>query len=121
NVISREVRMRHENAFAPREVDDGTLDPGGVYQWRANGERHLLNPWTIHLPQQATRKGDYEVFRQYSKLVDDQSREFYTLRGLMEFKTNSAKSIPIEEVEPIEAIMKRFKTGAMSYGSISKE
>lgn len=121
DVIAREGRMRHQNGFAGRELDDGTLDPGGIYQWRADGERHLFNPQTIHLLQQATRNGNYEVFRQYSKLIDDQAREFYTLRGLMEFKTDPEKSIPIDEVESVESIMKRFKTGAMSYGSISKE
>lgn len=121
NIISQESRMRHEHGFALREIDDGALEPGGVYQWRKDGERHLFNPRTIHLLQQATRVGDYEVFRQYSQLIDDQSREFYTLRGLMEFKKTPGKAIPLEEVEPVEAIMKRFKTGAMSYGSISKE
>ncbi|MEX2381881.1 MAG: glutamate synthase central domain-containing protein, partial [Opitutales bacterium] len=121
NVIAREVKLRHENGFSARRVDDGALDPGGVYQWRADGERHLFNPQTIHLLQQATRSGDYEVFRQYSNLIDDQSREHYTLRGLMDLKIKPSKSIPIEEVESAENIMKRFKTGAMSYGAISKE
>jgi len=120
-VIAREVKMRHDNAFAPREADDKTLDPGGLYQWRAGGERHLFNPQTIHLLQQATRLGDYEVFRKYSELVDGQSRELYTLRGLMDFKFDPAMEIPIEEVESEESIVRRFKTGAMSYGSISKE
>lgn len=121
DVIVREVKMRHDDAFSPREVDDETLDPGGVYQWRKEGERHLFNPQTIHLLQQATRLGSYEVFQKYSQLIDDQSREFYTLRGLMEFKFDPARAIPLEEVEPVESIVKRFKTGAMSYGSISKE
>lgn len=121
DVVVREVKLRHDNAFATRDLDDPTLDPGGLYQWRADGERHLFNPQTIHLLQQATRLGDYEVFQKYSRLVDDQSREFYTLRGLMEFKIDPAKSIPIEEVESVESIVRRFKTGAMSYGSISKE
>ncbi len=121
DVITREVKMRHDNAFARVDDDDNTLDPGGVYQWRANGERHLFNPQTIHLLQQATRLGDYEVFRKYSELIDNQSKDLYTLRGLMEFRFDPADEIPIEEVEPVESIVRRFKTGAMSYGSISKE
>lgn len=121
DVIAQEVKMRHDEGFAPRDPDDKTLDPGGVYQWRADGERHLFNPQTIHLLQQAARLGSYEIFKRYAQLVDDQSRELYTLRGLMEFKIDPAESIPIEEVEPVESIVRRFKTGAMSYGSISKE
>ncbi len=121
DVIAREVKMRHDNAYSPRDADDNTLDPGGLYQWRAGGERHLFNPQTIHLLQQATRLGDYEVFKKYSALVDDQSRDFYTLRGLMEFQFDPAKEVPLDEVESVESIVRRFKTGAMSYGSISKE
>ncbi|MEX1119921.1 MAG: glutamate synthase large subunit [Terrimicrobiaceae bacterium] len=121
DVIAREVKMRHNNAFSPREVEDNTLDPGGLYQWRAEGERHLFNPQTIHLLQQATRLGDYEVFRKYSDLVDEQSRDHYTLRGLMDFKFDQDKEIPLDEVESVESIVRRFKSGAMSYGSISKE
>ena len=119
--ITRELALRHQDAFAPREIDDDTLDPGGVYQWRADGEKHLFNPQTIHLLQQATRLGDYEVFRQYSKLVDNQSRDQYTLRGLMTIKADPMHAIPLDQVEPVESILMRFKTGAMSYGSISKE
>lgn len=121
DVIVQEVGLRHAEAFSERDMDDATLDPGGVYQWRKDGERHLFNPQTIHLLQQATRLGSYEVFRKYSQLIDDQSRESYTLRGLMEFKRDPSQSIPIEEVESVESIVRRFKTGAMSYGSISKE
>jgi glutamate synthase (ferredoxin) len=91
-----------------------------MYQWRRNGEHHLFNPRTIHLLQKAVRTGDYATFKEYSKEVNDHSESFNTLRGLMRFK-NGRKSIPIEEVEPIEEITKRFKTGAMSYGSISQE
>jgi glutamate synthase domain-containing protein 2/glutamate synthase domain-containing protein 1/glutamate synthase domain-containing protein 3 len=121
DVITREVTLRHENAFAARETDDHTLDPGGLYQWRADGERHLFNPQTIHLLQQATRLGDYEVFRKYSDLVDGQAKDLYTLRGLMEFRFDPARQVPLAEVESVESIVRRFKTGAMSYGSISKE
>jgi len=91
-----------------------------MYQWRRDGEYHLFNPQTIHLLQKAVRTGDYEAFRKYSSQVNDHSRNFCTLRGLMRFRKRR-KAVPLEEVEPIEAIMRRFKTGAMSYGSISQE
>lgn len=120
--IAQDIRTRHQKAFAPRDdIRNEALDPGGIYQWRSGGERHLLNPVTIHKLQKATRLGDFAVFKEYSEVINNQSKELYTLRGLMEFKFDDAKSIPIEEVEPVEAIVKRFKTGAMSYGSISKE
>lgn len=120
STIAKESYLRASSAFEQRGADT-ELEPGGVYQWRAGGERHLFNPTTIHKLQKATRLGDYAVFREYSSVVDDQSREMFTLRGLMEFKYDESKSIPIDEVESVEAIVKRFKTGAMSYGSISKE
>lgn len=120
--IAKETQSRHQKAFAPRDDErDAALDTGGIYQWRANGERHLFNPVTIHKLQMATRFGDYAVFKEYSDAINDQSKEMFTLRGLMDFKFDDSSAIPLEEVEPIEAIMKRFKTGAMSYGSISKE
>jgi len=120
--IAKEAWIRHTNAYAPRGDDRAAeLDPGGDYQWRANGERHLFNPTTIHKLQKATRLGDFAVFREYSDMVNDQSREMFTLRGLMEFKFDPKKEIPLDQVEPVESIVKRFKTGAMSYGSISKE
>ena len=119
--IASEARHRHSFAFSPRPDERALpLDPGGVYQWRASGEKHLFNPTTIHKLQKATRLGDYQVFREYSDAVNDQSREMYTLRGLMKFKFGE-NPIPIDEVEPASEIVKRFKTGAMSYGSISKE
>lgn len=120
--IAKEALARHTKAYAPRDDErSGPLDTGGIYQWRAGGERHLFNPVTIHKLQKATRLGDYAVFKEYSEAIDNQSKEMFTLRGLMDFKIDESKSIPIEEVEPVEAITKRFKTGAMSYGSISKE
>lgn len=119
--ISQEVKLRHDEGFHLRELDDDALDPGGLYQWRSDGERHLFSPQSIHLLQQATRMGDFEVFRQYSQLIDDQSQEAYTLRGLMEIVEDESKAVPLEEVESVEVIVRRFKTGAMSYGSISKE
>tara|TARA_E500000178_G_C17033237_1_gene761809 strand:- start:496 stop:5100 length:4605 start_codon:yes stop_codon:yes gene_type:complete len=122
DTLSSEARHRHRFAFAPRPDDRSLpLDPGGIYQWRANGEKHLFNPTTIHKLQKATRLGDFEVFKEYSEAVNDQSKDLYTLRGLMEFKFNESNAIPLEEVEEASEIVKRFKTGAMSYGSISKE
>lgn len=120
--IAEESAIRHRKAFPPRnnEDDEKALDPGGMYQWRSNGEYHLFNPKTIHTLQKAVRTGSYETFKEFSTLVNEQTQKMATLRGLMSFKPGR-KSIPIEEVEPIEAIMKRFKTGAMSYGSISQE
>ena len=120
DVIAGEVRFRHEKAFADRNANGHTLDPGGLYQYRKDGEFHLFNPETVHKLQHACRTGNFKVFQEYSKLVNDQSRQLCTLRGLMEIKLPN-KPIPIEEVEPVEAILKRFKTGAMSYGSISQE
>jgi len=119
--ISQEVKMRHDKAFAAPVDADDPLDPGGVYQWRFDGEGHLLSPKSIHLLQRATREGDYAVFREYSRQIDDQSERLFTLRGLMEFKTGDRRAIPLEEVEPVESIVRRFKTGAMSFGSISAE
>ncbi len=122
STLSAEARHRHRFAFAPRPDERSLpLDPGGIYQWRANGEKHLFNPTTIHKLQKATRLGDFEVFKEYSEAVNDQSRDLYTLRGLMEFIVNDSEQIPIDEVEDASEIVKRFKTGAMSYGSISKE
>ncbi|HUI06495.1 MAG TPA: glutamate synthase large subunit [Verrucomicrobiae bacterium] len=120
DVIAEEVRQRHRHAFPVRSVNGATLDPGGQYQWRSDGEYHLFNPETVHKLQLSTRTNDYRVFQEYSELVDNQSQSLCTLRGLFEFKFAS-RPISIEEVEPVESIVKRFKTGAMSYGSISQE
>jgi glutamate synthase (ferredoxin) len=95
------------------------LDAGGQYQWRDDGEYHLFNPQTIHKLQTAVRTGSEKIFKEYSTLVNEQHRHWCTLRGLLEFK--KVKPVPIEEVESVESIMKRFKSGAMSYGSISQE
>jgi glutamate synthase (ferredoxin) len=120
--ISHEVYRRHQDAFGERQdAQDNALDSGGVYQWRSGGEKHLFSPLAIHQLQRATWSSDYDLFKVYSKTINDQTRDMFTLRGLMEFKFDPAKSIPLEEVEPVTAIVKRFKTGAMSYGSISKE
>ena len=119
-VIADEIQARHQRAFAERPWNGHTLDTGGHYKWRREGEVHLFNPETIHKLQHACRTGNFSLFQEYSKLVDDQSKRLCTLRGLFGLKP-AAKPIPIEEVEPVEAIMKRFKSGAMSYGSISQE
>ncbi len=118
-VVAREVLVRHEHAFPPIPVSGPTLDPGGQYQWRSDGEFHLFNPQTVHKLQLACRTGSFKVFKEYSTLVNDQSKRHCTLRSLLDFKPS--KPIPIDDVEPLEVIMKRFKSGAMSYGSISKE
>jgi glutamate synthase (ferredoxin) len=117
--IATELLARHRKAYPERVTSDLTLDPGGQYQWRKDGEEHLFNPLTIQSLQKSTRTGDYQEFKVFSSLIDEQSERHYTLRGLLDFK--DYVPIPIEEVEPVEEIMKRFKTGAMSYGSISQE
>ncbi|MHB1457366.1 MAG: glutamate synthase large subunit, partial [Armatimonadota bacterium] len=118
--IAQEAAMRHSRAFPDRPVDADTLDTGGDYQWRSDGEYHLYNPDTIYRLQYACRTGDYGMFKQFTKLIDDQSQKRYTLRGLLELSM-AENPIPLDEVESVESIVKRFKTGAMSYGSISKE
>ncbi len=118
--IAQETIRRHHKAFPQRSPNGEVLPAGGEYQWRHDGERHLFNPQTIHFLQQATRSNDYSVFKLYSSLVNDQDRKTMTLRGLLDFKFLD-EPIPLDEVEPVESIVKRFKTGAMSYGSISKE
>ncbi|MDA8426736.1 MAG: glutamate synthase-related protein, partial [Treponema sp.] len=117
--LAREVEERHAAAFDERSPDFRTLPIGGDWQWRADGEYHLYNPETVHLLQRACREGDYQLFKRYAALIDDQSVRQCTLRGLMKFK--EAESVPLDEVESVESIVRRFKTGAMSFGSISKE
>jgi glutamate synthase (NADPH) large chain len=118
-VIAEEVRRRHAAVFG-EQSEPQTLNSGGQYQYRKDGELHLFNPQSIHKLQTACRTGNYQSFKEYSELMNSQSRSLCTLRGVMEFRSTRS-SIPIEEVEPVEEIVKRFKTGAMSYGSISKE
>jgi glutamate synthase (ferredoxin) len=119
-VIAAEAKARHERAFPDRSVNGHTLDVGGHYQYRREGEYHLFNPETVHKLQYACRSGNYSVFKHYTELVNNQARKLCTLRGLFEFKF-AENPIPLEEVEPVESLMRRFKSGAMSYGSISKE
>jgi glutamate synthase (ferredoxin) len=119
-VIAEEVRRCHANAFPARPTGRADLDWGGEYQWRRDGEYHLFNPDTVFKLQHATRAGQYRIFRDYTRLVDDQSRHLATLRGLIAVKP-AAAPVPLDEVEPVEAILRRFATGAMSYGSIGQE
>jgi glutamate synthase (ferredoxin) len=119
DVIAAEALARHRRAFPPVSVNS-ELDAGGQYQWRDGGEQHLFNPQTIHKLQTACRLGSEKIYREYADLINDRAKSLCTLRGLLDFKF-SEKPLPIEEVESVESIVKRFKTGAMSYGSISKE
>jgi glutamate synthase (NADPH/NADH) large chain len=118
--IAKEILIKHEFAFNKKTLPFEQLPVGGVYQWKRKGEFHLFNPQTIHLLQQATKMNDYNTFKKYSKLVNEQDANASTLRSLFEFKPKRA-SISIDEVEPVENILKRFATGAMSFGSISHE
>ncbi|MCA1851975.1 MAG: glutamate synthase subunit alpha, partial [Beggiatoa sp.] len=120
DVIAKEVGLRHHHAYPERPAGKPDLDWGGEYQWRRDGEYHLFNPETVFRLQHATRSGQYKIFKEYTRLVDEQSEHLATLRGLFDLKP-AGTPVPIEEVEPVEAIVKRFSTGAMSYGSISQE
>jgi glutamate synthase (NADPH/NADH) large chain len=123
DTLAKEVLMRHQRAFPP----DGVRAPhrelaiGGDYQWRREGEPHVFSPQTVFKLQHSTRAGRYEVFKEYTRLVDDQSQRLMTLRGLFAFREGLRPPVPIDEVEPVSEIVKRFATGAISYGSISKE
>jgi len=120
DTIARETLLRHERAYPARPVAPPELAWGGEYQWRRDGEYHLFNPETVFRLQHATRSRRYEIFKEYTALVDEQNRNRATLRGLFGFK-HAPSPIPLDEVEPVEAILARFATGAMSYGSISLE
>lgn len=117
--IAREALAKHQLAFPASANAQARLEVGGVYQWKQRGEAHLFNPQTIHLLQHSTKTNDYGLYKKYAKLMDDQSEKAITLRSLLKFKKR--KNIPLEEVEPVENIFKRFATGAMSFGSISYE
>jgi glutamate synthase domain-containing protein 2/glutamate synthase domain-containing protein 1/glutamate synthase domain-containing protein 3 len=118
--LAREAQMKHEHAFRPVTESETDLAVGGSYHFRTDGEYHLLNPQTISKLQHAVRQSDFKTFQEYTDLIDDQSRNQATLRSLMQVK-KAEHPIPIEEVEPAKEIVKRFTTGAMSFGSISKE
>ncbi len=120
DVVAEEVARRHRYAFPSRAGGSLELENGGEYQWRRDGEYHLFNPDTVFKLQHSTRSGQYSIFKDYTRLVDDQSVRQATLRGLLQFTADGA-SIPIEQVESVDSIVKRFATGAMSYGSISQE
>ncbi|MFZ2641073.1 MAG: glutamate synthase large subunit [Verrucomicrobiia bacterium] len=120
DAIAEETRLRHHAAFPERGQQPPTLRSGGQYQWRADGEYHLFNPETIHKLQLSARTNNYAVFKEYCREIDEQLRHLCTLRGMFELKYLD-KPIPLDEVESVESIVKRFKTGAMSYGSISQE
>ncbi|MFQ5560819.1 MAG: glutamate synthase large subunit, partial [Nitrospinota bacterium] len=119
--IAREAIKRHKAAFPRRPTKAPSLDSGGEYSWRRDGEYHMFNPETISILQKATRTKDFGLFKKYTALLNEKSRSIGSIRGLIEIKTSPEKSIPIEEVEPVSEIVKRFATGAMSYGSISRE
>ncbi|MBB2987789.1 glutamate synthase large subunit [Terracoccus luteus] len=125
-VIARETAERHAKAYPPEGVQQPhrVLDVGGEYQWRREGEPHLFDPDTVFRLQHSTRQRRYDIFKQYTGRIDDQTSRLMTLRGLMAFKPTGVTGrlpVPIEEVEPVSEIVKRFNTGAMSYGSISQE
>jgi glutamate synthase domain-containing protein 2/glutamate synthase domain-containing protein 1/glutamate synthase domain-containing protein 3 len=120
DVLAREAQMKHEYAFQPLTDSETELMVGGKYQYREGGEYHLLNPLTISKLQHAVRQNNPATFQEYTDLIDRQSRNLCTLRGLLQLKY-AETAIPLEEVEPAKEIVKRFVTGAMSFGSISKE
>lgn len=121
--IAEEIAMRHESAYPQSGNPDAhrELETGGEYQWRRDGAPHLFDPETVFRLQHATRERRYDIFKKYTEGVDNQARDLKTLRGLFTFKDGVREPISVDEVEPISEIVKRFSTGAMSYGSISKE
>ena len=123
DVLAQEIEQRHAKAYPADGVQSPhrTLQVGGEYQWRREGDPHLFNPRTVFKLQHSTRSGRYEIFKEYTKSVDDQSKDLMTLRGLFKFREGARQPVPIEEVEPVSEIVKRFATGAISYGSISQE
>ncbi len=123
DVIAAEVAARHADAYpaSGNRQPHQRLAVGGEYQWRRDGEDHLFDPETVFRLQHSTRTRQMDVFRQYTQRVDDQAKRLMTLRGLLAFKEGVREPVPLDEVEPVSAIVKRFSTGAMSYGSISAE
>ncbi|MFN8544263.1 MAG: glutamate synthase large subunit [Candidatus Binatia bacterium] len=119
DVIAREAQLRHDYAYEGAPAIAGDLEVGGQYQWRRRGEHHMYNPNTVAKLQHAVRKGSYAMWKDYSAAANDESRRLCTIRGLLRFKKGAP--VPIDEVEPAVTIVKRFKTGAMSLGSISRE
>ena len=123
DVLAAEVAARHATAYPPSGITAAhrRLETGGEYQWRREGEPHLFDPETVFRLQHSTRNRRYDVFKQYTERVNEQSQRLMTLRGLFSLKSDVRTPVPIEEVEPVSEIVKRFSTGAMSYGSISAE
>ncbi|OIV35595.1 glutamate synthase subunit alpha [Mangrovactinospora gilvigrisea] len=123
DTVADEVAARHEKAYPKQGIAPAhrSLDIGGEYQWRREGEPHLFDPETVFRLQHATRTGRYDIFKQYTAKVDDQAERLMTLRGLFRLKEGERQPVPIDEVEPVSEIVKRFSTGAMSFGSISRE
>jgi len=123
DILAQETIKRHHIAYPPMGEIPGTkkLPIGGEYQWRREGEPHLFNPETVFKLQHATRAKRYDIFKQYTTLVDNQAKNLMTLRGLFTFKEGARKPVPLDEVESASSIISRFATGAMSYGSISQE
>ncbi|NUN92371.1 MAG: glutamate synthase large subunit [Verrucomicrobiae bacterium] len=119
DLLARETLLRHRRAFPPVPVDAGALDAGGFYKWNREGDHHMWNPESVALVRHAVRVDSYATFQQHTKLANDESRRRCTIRGLLEFREGAP--IPIAEVEPAKEIVKRFATGAMSFGSISRE
>ncbi|GAA0730350.1 glutamate synthase large subunit [Aquimarina litoralis] len=118
--IEKEIAKRHKRAYIEREVDASLdLEIGGQYRWRRNGEKHQFNPLSVAKLQKSVRDNDPKTYKEYAALINEQSKDLMTIRGLLEF--SNYDPIPLDEVEPWTEIVKRFKTGAMSYGSISKE
>ncbi|WP_026128669.1 glutamate synthase large subunit [Nocardiopsis halophila] len=121
DVLAEEVRLRHASAYREDRPHHRRLPVGGEYQWRREGEPHLFDPETVFKLQHSTSTRRYEIFKEYTSKVDRRAGELMTLRGLLRFKEGARQPVPIEEVEPASEIVKRFSTGAMSYGSISAE
>ncbi|WP_245503625.1 glutamate synthase-related protein [Aquabacterium lacunae] len=119
--VAEEAIRNHTAAFGTDPVLANALDAGGEYAWRTRGEEHMWTPDAIAKLQHSTRSGQFDTYKEYARIINDQSRRHLTLRGLFEFKVDPAKAIPVEEVEPASEIVKRFATGAMSLGSISTE
>lgn len=117
--IAKETKIRHEKAFDPL-TKESPLEPGGNYKWRRGGEYHLFNPESVYKLQKACQTGDYKLFKEYTKLMNERTENLCHIRGLLDIRTVD-KPINIDEVESVDSIVKRFKTGAMSYGSISLE
>ncbi|WGW13769.1 glutamate synthase large subunit [Saxibacter everestensis] len=123
DVIAAEVAARHELAYPATSMPPAhrRLEVGGEYQWRREGPPHLFNPETVFKLQHSTRAGRFDIFREYTKAIDDQAADLMTLRGLFRLREGVRPAVPLDEVEPVSEIVKRFSTGAMSYGSLSQE